>query len=130
MSSALAVLAALCVLPMLLAWLAGYYRWRQLGFDNKHPRQQYPKLTGVGARASAAQQNSWEALAVYGASLLAVVASGAQSATIAPAAALFLALRLSYLAFYLTNLDLLRSATFAASNLVCLYFFYLAFSSL
>lgn len=35
--------------------------------DNKEPRIQALQLTGVGARAMAAQANSWETLAVFSA---------------------------------------------------------------
>ncbi|MDG2272722.1 MAG: MAPEG family protein, partial [Halioglobus sp.] len=56
-------LIILSVLPLLCAWTAGYYRQKQLGrVDNKEPRLQSLQLTGAGARAVAAQSNTWEAL--------------------------------------------------------------------
>ena len=61
-------LLILVILPVSCAWIAGYYRQKQLGsVDNKEPRAQSQQLTGPGARAVAAQSNSWEALAVFSA---------------------------------------------------------------
>ena len=43
-------------------------------YDNRNPRTWLAQLAGYRARAYAAQQNSWEALAVYVAALLAAIA--------------------------------------------------------
>lgn len=127
MQNALIVLLILTVLPIACAWIAGYYRQRQLGsIDNKEPRQQAALLTGAGARAVAAQQNSWEALAIYSAALLAVVIAGVPLQSIATLALVVAALRVLYIGFYVANIDMLRSLAFLGSFGICLYFFYLA----
>ena len=38
------------------------------GYDNNHPRAQQAALTGFGARAVAAHQNSFESLIIFSAS--------------------------------------------------------------
>ena len=77
MSTVITGLLILCILPLTCAWIGGYYRQKQLGtVDNKEPRIQAAQLTGPGARAVGAQGNSWEALAVYSAAVLALLQSG------------------------------------------------------
>ena len=66
MKIAIVVLFCLCLIPYVMAFISGYFRKKQFGkVDNQNPREQYAKLEGVGARAVAAQQNSWEALGIY-----------------------------------------------------------------
>lgn len=127
MKVALIVLALLCFIPYALAWISAYFRQQQLGkIDNKNPRQQYAQLTGVGARAVAAQQNSWEFLPVYAAALLAVSAASVEVDYLTEAASGVLIFRLLHAVFYLTNIDLLRSPSFVLALLPCLYLFYSA----
>jgi uncharacterized MAPEG superfamily protein len=72
----------------------------------------------------AAQQNSWEALAVYSAALLAVVASGLDIKYLAEAAIIVLIGRILHGILYLANLDKLRSLTFVIAIAPCFYLFY------
>ena len=54
------------ILPIALSWVGGYFRMQQFGkVDNKNPRAQSAGLEDTGARAVAAQQNAWEALALF-----------------------------------------------------------------
>ncbi|HSC68379.1 MAG TPA: MAPEG family protein [Cellvibrio sp.] len=125
MKTAIFVLICLCVIPYVMAVISGYFRQKQLGkVDNQNPRAQYTQLEGVGARAVAAQQNAWEALAIYSASLLAVVASGVQVEHLAEAAVVVLFARLLHGIFYLTNLDKLRTLSFTIAIAACFYLFY------
>ncbi|MEN0036877.1 MAG: MAPEG family protein [Cellvibrio sp.] len=127
MKTAIIVLLCLCLMPYLLACVSGYYRQKQLGkVDNQNPRLQYTQLEGIGARAVAAQQNSWEALLIYSAALLAVVASGVIVEHLALAALIVLLARLLHALFYLTNLDKLRTLSFAIALAPCFYLFYMA----
>jgi uncharacterized MAPEG superfamily protein len=112
------------------AWTAGYYRQKQLGsVDNKAPRSQSLQLTGAGARAVAAQENSWEALAVYSAAILAVFLSGLELQSITTLAMVFVALRVAYIPAYIGDQDKLRSLIFIAGFGICMYLFYLALSA-
>jgi uncharacterized MAPEG superfamily protein len=125
MKTAIIVLLCLCVLPYIFAVISHYYRQKQLGkVDNQYPREQYTHLKGAGARAVAAQQNAWEALAIYSAALLAVVASGLDVKYLTEAALIVLIGRLLHGVFYLTNLDKLRSLAFVIAVAPCFYLFY------
>lgn len=131
MKFAIVVLIMLCILPYALAWVSAFFRRQQLGkIDNKNPRQQYTELTGPGARAVAAQQNAWEALTIYAAALLAVVAAGAQVELLGAVAATVLIARVLHPIFYLLDLDICRSASFVGGVLPCFYLFFKAFTAL
>lgn len=130
MTSVLVSLLILTILPITCAWAGGYYRSKQLGsIDNKEPRAQSLSLTGAGARAVAAQGNSWEALGLYSAALLALVISGVDLETVATQAMVLAALRIAYVPLYILDIDKLRSIAFIGSFGICLYFFYLAISA-
>ncbi len=130
MNTVIASLLILCILPLSCAWIAGYHRQKQLGsIDNKEPRIQALQLTGAGARAMAAQANSWEALAVFSAAILAVFISGVALQSVANWAMAFVALRIVYIPMYIGNQDKLRSLVFIASFGICMYLFYLALSA-
>lgn len=129
MKTAIMVLLCLCAMPYIFAVIAHYYQKKQLGkIDNQYPREQYTHLQGPGARAVAAQQNSWEALAIYSAALLAVVASGLDVKYLAEAATIVLVARLLHGIFYLTNLDKLRTLSFLVAVTPCFYLFYVVIS--
>jgi uncharacterized MAPEG superfamily protein len=130
MTTVIGSLLILCILPLACAWIGGYHRQKQLGsVDNKEPRIQALKLTGAGARAVAAQANSWEALAVFSAAVLAVFISGVDMQRIATLAMVFVVLRIVYIAVYLANQDKLRSLVFLVGYGICMYLFYLALSA-
>lgn len=130
MNTVIGSLLALCILPLTCAWIAGYHRQKQLGsVDNKEPRTQSQQLTGAGARAVAAQANSWEALAVFSAAILAVFISGVDLQSIATWVVVFVALRIAYIGLYIGNLDKLRSLVFLIGLGICIYFFVLALNA-
>jgi len=129
MNTVIGSLLVLCILPLLCSWIAGYHRQKQLGsIDNKEPRTQSLKLTGAGARAVAAQSNCWEALAVFGAAVLALVISGVDLQSVSTLAWVFVALRIVYIGLYIGNQDKLRSLIFLVGYGICMYLFYLALS--
>jgi uncharacterized MAPEG superfamily protein len=90
-------------------------------YDNRDPRAWLAKLAGYRARAHAAQQNSWEALAVYVAALVAAVIGGVPEDTVATVAGIFLVARIAYLACYLADLATLRSLVWAAGFGACVW---------
>ncbi|NND67236.1 MAG: MAPEG family protein [Halioglobus sp.] len=127
MTTVIASLLVLCILPLACAWISAYHKQKQLGsVDNKEPRTQATQLTGPGARAVAAQGNSWEALAIFSAAILALVIAGVDLATISTQALVYTALRIVYIPLYVGNIDKARSLVFIAGFGICLYFFYLA----
>lgn len=130
MNTVIGSLLVLCILPLTCAWIAGFHRQKQFGnVDNKEPRTQSLKLTGAGSRAVAAQGNSWEALAVFSAAILAVFISGIDLQSIATLALAFVLLRVVYIALYLADQDKLRSLVFLGGFGICMYLFYLALSA-
>lgn len=133
MNTVIACLLVLTVMPIVCSWISGSYRYKMPeGLDNKHPREQAARLTGVGARAVAAQANCWEALAVFTAALVAVGLSGIDVADlpiIATLSMVVVALRVVFVAAYLANIDALRSFMFLGSYGVCMYIFYLALAA-
>jgi uncharacterized MAPEG superfamily protein len=130
MNTVIGSLLIMCILPLTCAWIAGYHRQKQLGsVDNKEPRSQSQQLTGAGARAVAAQGNTWEALAVYSAAILAVFISGVDLASISTPVMVFVALRIAYIPVYIGNIDKLRSLIFLVGYGICIYLIYLALSA-
>lgn len=130
MNTVISCLLILCILPIACSWISGYFRQKQLGsIDNKEPRSQSAQLTGAGARAVAAQSNGWEALGLFTAALLAIFISDVAVESVASLAVAFTVLRVAYIAFYLANLDALRSIAFIGGFGICLYLFYIALSN-
>ena len=125
MSILLFVLFIGVLLPIVLSWVGGYYRAQQFGsVDNKNPRGQSAALEGAGARAVAAQQNAWEALAVFTAAGVAHTVTGGDGEIASILALVWLGSRILHAIFYLANLDVLRSLVFlvAMGCAVALFF--------
>ncbi len=122
MNTALWVLVVAVAIPYLLAGASAYFKTKQFGaMDNKDPRGQSTRLTGAGARAVAAQANAWEALALYTVAIVVTHFAGVPAADLATAALVFLAARILHVAFYLADMDKLRSAAFIVAAGSCIY---------
>jgi len=78
-------------------------------YDNNYPRDQQARLTGFGARALAAHQNSFESLIVFSVALAVVLATNNTSITVQILAVTYLVARVAYCIMYYINLDKLRS---------------------
>lgn len=116
------VLFVISLLPVLLALLGGYLRYRQFGrFDNNNPRLQQAHMTGLGARAMAAQKNAWEALVLYASMCLLAEVSGVDVYTLSYTAVLFLLCRIAHPVFYLLDMATYRSSVFAIGWACCVY---------
>jgi len=123
----IACLLIAVLMPIVCSWISSYFRGTHPdGFDNKHPRLQANKLEGPGHRAVAAQQNSWEALAMFSAALLGVHMSGLVLDSIATLCIVFVVARVVYIACYLANQDAIRSLSFLVSFGTCILLFYKA----
>lgn len=79
------------------------------GYDNRHPRAQQKRLTGFGERATAAHYNSFEALLIYAAAVLAVFVNGQIDTLTLTLGWIFVGSRVAYLVLYWVNLSSLRS---------------------
>lgn len=116
------------ILPYVFAVTGAYLRVQQLGkLDANHPRLQALQLEGAAARAYAAQQNSWEALAVFAAAVFTAHLAGADpegtSATLAMA---WVAARVGYGVMYIADVPAARTAVFLLGWLCALGLFYQA----
>lgn len=80
-----------------------------LGYDNELPREQQKKLTGFGARCLAAHENSFEALILFSASVLLVIATNHADSFSVILSITFIICRIAYLILYWINWDKLRS---------------------
>lgn len=122
-------LIAACVLPIVCAGLAkskGFgKRRRDGGFDNHNPREWLATLQGWQARANAAQANSFEALPLFIAGVLAAQQmQQAPQARIDMLALSFITFRLIYIALYLADQASLRSLAWAAGFASCVALFF------
>ncbi|CEK09522.1 MAPEG family protein [Legionella hackeliae] len=79
------------------------------GYDNNLPRAQQAALTGFGARAVAAHQNSFESLIIFSAAILTALSTNNATQTIQALAIFHLICRVVYHIFYLCNWATLRS---------------------
>ncbi len=114
-------------LPFVWAFTATSLRRRQFGaIDNHHPRLQQAQLTGAGARALAAQQNAWEALAMFTPAVLIAHVNGATAGQAALAAMLFIGARILHGVLYVADIDWLRSLVWVVGVGAVIWLFVLA----
>jgi uncharacterized MAPEG superfamily protein len=113
-------IAAVLLLPLLLAFTGGYYRGKAFGTaDNKNPRAQAAKLEGPGARAYAAQANAWEVAILFSAAVLTTHAAGLPAEAAAPWTIAFVVFRVLHGIFYIQDIDKARSLAFLG-GVVCI----------
>lgn len=89
-----------------------------VGYDYYAPRAMFEKLPPYAQRATWAHQNSFEAFPIFAAAALMAYVTGVNSPISAWAALSFIAARLLYSVFYISNIPLLRSLMYAI-GLVC-----------
>lgn len=94
------------------------------GYDNHAPREYLAKLQGWRARAQAAHQNAWEALALFTAGLVVAWHNGANAHHVDQLAIAFVAIRIVYALMYVLDWAALRSLVwFAGMACVVALFF-------
>jgi len=123
MSLATICLAVACVLPILCAGIAKRGGIANRSFDNHAPRAWLAKQEGAAARANAAQQNSWEALAIFGPAVLSAQLGHAPPELVDGLAIAFVVLRLVYVGLYVADRASLRSIVWTLGLLVSLGLF-------
>ena len=127
MTTPLWCLLLVAIAPYLIAGIGGYLRLRQLGeLDNHDPRKQAERLEGAAARAVAAQQNAWEALALFAPAVIVNHVLGGAPGASATAAGVFVAARVGHLVCYLADWATARSAVFLVGLASALWLFGLA----
>ncbi len=120
MTIALWCLLVVALLPIMCAGIA---KWGFEEFDNRRPREWLARQQGWRARAHAAQQNSWEALAIFTAAVLTAHVVAAPQGRVDLLAGVFVAARLAYIAAYVADLAALRSAVWLVGLGVCVALF-------
>jgi uncharacterized MAPEG superfamily protein len=109
------------VLPYVCAMLAKSGGFRQPrsqgGYDNQDPRGWLARQTDWHARANAAQANSFEALPLFIGAVIIAHQLGAPQTQVDILAVLFVTLRVIYIAMYVANLPMVRSAVWGAALL-------------
>ena len=85
------------------------------GYDNSHPRLQQVKLTGVGARASAAHLNGFESFPMFAAAVIMANAAHVDVTMINRLAIAHVAFRCLYNVVYLANIAAVRTIVWGAA---------------
>jgi uncharacterized MAPEG superfamily protein len=118
------------LMPIFVSGVSNVQRKKQFGaMDNHNPRLQAAQLTGIGARAIAAQQNSWEALMMFTAAILTVHLKqgnfGHVPEMAGVASIIFILARCVYIFCYLTDRPSVRSPSFGIGFLACIWLFWM-----
>lgn len=112
-------------LPLLLAMVA-----KALGgfgiADNSHPREVVANYTGKAARANAAQQNSFESLPIFLASVIVAMLFFVPQVVVNYLAVMYVVFRVIFSIAYIANWATLRSIIWTLSMACCFLLFYLA----
>lgn len=90
------------------------------GYDNRNPRAQQARLSGLGARAVAAHQNSIEMFPLFAAGVLVAHSTQTQGYFVDLLAVLFVVSRVLYLFLYWNDKPSLRSLVWVVGLLCCL----------
>jgi uncharacterized MAPEG superfamily protein len=88
------------------------------GYDNHHPRAQQARLTGFGARALAAHQNSFEAFPLFAAGVLMAHTTQTHGVFVNALALTFVVARVLYLLLYWGDYHWQRSSVWIV-GLLC-----------
>ncbi len=113
----------LLVVSLLPIACAGIAKWGFRGFDNRHPREWLARQEGWRARANAAQQNSWEALAMFAAAVLTAHVAGGAQPTVDLLSGAFVVARVLFIALYVVDQATLRSIVWIAGVGCCVGLF-------
>ena len=92
-------------------------------FDNEQPRAWLAKQTGYRARANAAQQNSFEAFALFAVAVLVAHVTRGAVAQADTLAMVFIAARVIYLFLYLRGWGTARSLVWGVGMVVSVWIF-------
>ena len=120
MTTLLICLFIILVLPYLAKLPLGYAMNKLGGYDNNNPRAQMAKLEGFGARALGAHQNSFEALSVFSAVILAAIATGHTTHLVQILAMVYVVSRVVYHVAYLMDWASVRSLVWFVGYISCL----------
>lgn len=116
MNIAILCLLIACLMPF--AW-TGVAKFSGPRYNNRNPRIWQGKLDGMPQRAHAAHLNSFEALPIFAAAVLAALHAGVAQASIDQLAIAFTLLRIGYGIAYIADIHWLRSLLWFAALGCC-----------
>jgi uncharacterized MAPEG superfamily protein len=116
------ILLAAFFLPFVCAGIAKAGR---RDYDNADPRQWEARLEGHRRRAVAAMNNTFEALPFFAAAVIVAHQTGAPQGRLDLLAAAWLALRVAYVALYVTDRASARSLVWVAALVLTVWIFLL-----
>ena len=90
------------------------------GYDNRHPREQQSQLSGPGARALAAHQNTIENFPLFAAGVLVAELAANPNTVTALLAVGFLVMRVAYIVCYVKDWSTPRSVVWGLGYFACL----------
>ncbi|QEY52440.1 MAPEG family protein [Legionella longbeachae] len=108
------------LLPYLLKLVVASFMQKEGKYDNHYPRLQQSRLKGMGARALAAHQNSFESLLIFAIAALAAIATNHVSTAVQVLALIYIVSRIIYSFFYIMDMASLRSAIWFVGFFCCL----------
>ena len=106
-----AIAALLIYLPYLVVGLGRF----QVGYDMGAPRSLFDKLPDYAQRATWAHENSFESFALYAPAALMAFIVELPAELVLTSAALYVISRITYSLFYILNIPILRSLSWAIS---------------
>ena len=109
------------ILPIVAKIPLAFAQVKSGGYDNRNPRGQQATLTGFGARAKAAHENSFEALILFTPGVIAVMVLNVPSIMVQYTAMVFIVARIVYLIMYWIDQHLLRSIAWGIGYGASLY---------
>ncbi|MBC3765123.1 MAPEG family protein [Neptunicella marina] len=115
MQSILICLFIAVLMPIIVKLPLAIAQHKAGGYDNSLPRIQQSQLTGFGARAKAGHENAFEALIFFAPGVLALVGMSAVTHQAVLYAQIWVVARVIYHLFYLINVHILRSVSWAVS---------------
>ena len=115
--------AAVLVAGLMPMVCAGIAKAGAKGYDNRNPRAWLAQQEGYRARANAAQANCFEAFPFFAVGVVLALLTGVDPFVVDLLAVLFIAARVAYVFFYVTNKAKWRTMVWSAAFLtvVALY---------
>ena len=104
---------------------AGYAKFSRKGYNNSSPREYLDKLDGKARRANYAQMNSFEAFAPFAAGVIVAHQLHAPQHLLNTLALSFIAARILYVVFYITDRPSARSFVWCAGLIITISLFFI-----
>jgi uncharacterized MAPEG superfamily protein len=121
---------ALLVAGLMPVVCAGIAKSGFKGYDNSDPRAWLAQQSGFRARANAAQANCFEAFPFFAVGVILALLTGVDPQLVDTLSLFFLAMRVAYVFFYITDKAKWRTMVWSAAYLTVVAFYALAMLNL